>query len=237
MLLVNDGKSQVVELHRVLNQGMGADEDLQLATQQCLMDDGALLLARRAGQQRHLHADGIGHRFDGFQMLPCKNLGGCHDTRLIAVVQRYQCCHKGDNRLAAAHIALQEAVHLLAAAHVLPHLADNAFLGPGERELQHIIVEVMEISTHATEHVSHQATGASLDIMQDIEFQKEQFLKLKAELRLPQRMLVNGQMDVAQCLGKGHQVITLHQFGWQRLIDVQHAGSVEQIDHELVDRP
>ena len=87
VLLIDDGQAQVMELHRVLDEGMGADEDLQFATHQRLVDLVALLLARRASQKSHLHADGIGEGFDGLQVLPCQNLGRCHDTRLIVVVK------------------------------------------------------------------------------------------------------------------------------------------------------
>ena len=116
-------------------------------------------------------------------MLPCQYLGGRHDAGLITVVKRDQCCHECDYRLATAHISLQQTVHLLAAAHVMAHLADDPLLGTREWELQHIIIKVMEISPDTTEHMTHQATAATLDVMQDIEFKEEEFLKLQSQLR------------------------------------------------------
>ena len=170
-------------------------------------------------------------------MLPRENLGGCHDACLVAVVKGYQCRHKSDYRLTAAHITLQETVHLLAAAHVVAHLADDTLLCPCERKLQEVVVEVVEVIAHMGKIVPHQATGATFYIMQDIELQEEQLLEFEPELRPLQRLRVAGQVDVVQGFGKRHQVEALHQFGRQGLGDVLHGRRVQDIDHELVYRP
>ena len=73
--------------------------------------------------------------------------------------------------------------------------------------------------------------------MKDVEFQEKQFLKLEAELRPLQRLLVSRQMDVVQRLGQRHEVVTLHQFGGQGLSNVLHPRRIKQIYHKFVDGP
>ena len=237
VLLVDDGEAKIMELHRVLDEGMGAYQYLQLTVHQCLVDGSALAFACRARQEGDLHANGIGHRFDGFQMLSCQDLGGCHNAGLITVIQCDESGHKGDNRLAAAHIALQQAVHLLAATHVTAHLADNTFLRPGKRKLQHIMIKAVEICAHIPENVSHQPAAAALDVVQDVELQEKQFLELEPQLRTLQRLLVGRHMDVAQCLGQRHEAETMQQVGWQSLTDVLHRWSLQQGENQLVYGP
>jgi hypothetical protein len=67
-------------------------------------------------------------------MLLGQYLGGSHYAGLISVVYGYEHSHKCHHRLTAAHIALQQTVHLAAAAHVVTYLADNAFLRSRQRE-------------------------------------------------------------------------------------------------------
>ena len=96
---------------------------------------------------------------------------------------------------------MQQAVHLLAAAHVMAHLANDPLLRPRERELQDVVIEAVEIGAHLAEDMAHQATIATLDIMQDVEFQEKQLLKLEPQLCPLQGVLVGWQVDVAQRLG------------------------------------
>ena len=130
-------------------------------------------------------------------MLAGQNFGRSHYARLIAIVQGDEGGHEGHDCFSATHVTLQQAVHLLAAAHIVPHLTDDALLRSSERELQDIVVKVMEIGPYSTEHMPHQSATAALDVMQDIEFQEKQFLELETELRLLQSLLVGGHVDIA----------------------------------------
>ena len=234
VLLVDDSQSQVAELHRVLDEGMGANEYLQLATHQCLVNSCALTLTGRARQESHLDTDSVGQRPDSFQMLTSQYFGGCHDAGLVSIIQGNQCGHESDNRLTATHISLQEAVHLLSAAHVMAHLADNTLLRPGKRKLQNVVVKAVEISAHVSENVSHQTAAAAFYIMQDVELQEKQLFELESQLRPLQCLLVGRHMDVPQRISKRHEAVTLQQLGWQRLADVLHRLSIQQVEHKLV---
>ena len=69
-------------------------------------------------------------------MLLGEQFGRRHHRGLIVVLDREQRGEQGDDRLAAAHVALQQAVHALRARHVLHDLARGAHLRAGELERQ-----------------------------------------------------------------------------------------------------
>ena len=210
---------------------MSADQYLQFAAHQRLVDDGTFALARRARQQGDLHANGIGQRPDSFQMLPSQYFGGCHDAGLVSVIQSNQCSHESDNRLTAAHISLQEAVHLFPATHVMAHLADDTLLCSGKRELKHIMIKSVEVSAHIPEDVAHEPATVTFYIMQNVELQEKQLFELESQLRLLQCPLVGRHMDISQGVWQRHEPIALQQVGWQRLADVLHRRCIQQVEH------
>jgi hypothetical protein len=77
---------------------------------------------------------------------------------LVAVVQRDEHAQQGHERFAAAHIALHEPVHLVAALHVLADLLHHALLCIGGLERQVFGVEVVHQGAHLLEaHALHVA--------------------------------------------------------------------------------
>ena len=129
VLLVNHGKAQRMELHRIFNERMRADEHSHGAVLQPGMDFPPGLGARVACEQFNSYAGwGQVAGYVGIVLLG-KHFRRCHDAGLVAVShgdERTQDRHHG---LAAAHVSLKEAVHLVPAHHVLANLLDNAFLG------------------------------------------------------------------------------------------------------------
>ena len=67
-------------------------------------------------------------------MLFGKYLGRRHQCRLIAVFHRGEHREKRDDRLAAADVALDQPVHRRVGLQVAEDLADDLFLGAGQRE-------------------------------------------------------------------------------------------------------
>ena len=167
-------------------------------------------------------------------MLRRQNLGGRHDACLVTVVERYEGSHECHDGLSAAHIALKQTVHLPSAAHVAAHLADDALLRPGERERQHMVVEVVEVVAHAREDKAHTALFPTFYIFQDVELQEEQFLILHAELRPLQGLDAGGSVHIKQSLRQRHEVALCQQLAWQGLGDVLHDGRVKQVAHQLL---
>ena len=69
MLLVDDGKREIAERDLVLEQRVGADQQIDLAECEAVERVGALLAALAAGQDRDANAGLLGERRDGGEML------------------------------------------------------------------------------------------------------------------------------------------------------------------------
>ena len=118
VLLVDDHQAQVLELHRLLQQGMGADDDVYPAVGKpcrhlCLLGFG-LEAAERFGAHWRLGKAVA----EGLLMLLHQKGGGRQHRHLLAGASRQEGGAHGDLRLAEAHIAADEPVHGAAAGHV-----------------------------------------------------------------------------------------------------------------------
>ena len=111
MLLVDDGEPQAVEGHLVLEERVRADGELRLAAGDGLQR--GLLRARleAAGEPAHLHAQRLQPVRELEVVLLGEDLGGRHERHLPAVLDRLQGRQRRDQRLAAAHVALQQPAH------------------------------------------------------------------------------------------------------------------------------
>ena len=172
VLLVDDNKAEVTELDIVLDEGMGADEEVNLAF-------GKLLLylflgggTQRAGKEFDPHPYSFEHTLEGVEMLSGEDFGRSHETSLTTIVDSQQHAHQSHQRLATAHITLHEAVHLAATAHILADFLHHAFLRSGEGEGQ-LLVESIETVTHMGKDTSLRAQGALLVGILIIKLKKE----------------------------------------------------------------
>ena len=154
VLLVDDHEGEVAELDDVLEQGVRADDDAGLTgddRQHGLLAGGP---AHAAGEQRHLgshlataqHA-GLGerpeHRRDGAVVLLGQHLGRREQRRLAPGVDDGEHRPERDDRLARAHLALQQPVHRDVAGQVGRDLHAHRDLAVGEVE-RHTGVEGVE---------------------------------------------------------------------------------------------
>ena len=115
-------------------------------------------------------------------MLFGENLCGSHDARLVAVIYGDECYHEGHESLSAAHVSLEQAVHLPARLHVAVYLADDAFLSFCEAEWQMVEIETVEVAAYGLEDEALIAQLAILDISQYVELDVEEFFKLQSQL-------------------------------------------------------
>ena len=134
MLLIDDNHSQLCKLYGVLDDGVGAYKNLDATVEQAFEHLLASFALDDTGQQFHSDIHSFQKVGDGLQVLFGENLRRCHDTRLITVVEGDEHRHQGHQCLSAAHIALQQTVHLSTRAHILADLPDDALLGFCERK-------------------------------------------------------------------------------------------------------
>ena len=136
VLLVDNDHAEAVELHVLIQQGVGADQNGYFAVGDALQEFLAAAAFDRAGEQRHLEAQMLQQGAQGCQVLLRQEFRGRHEGGLLAVGHRQQHGEQGDDGLAAANVALNEAVHRKGAAHVGKNLVQHAPLGSGELKRQ-----------------------------------------------------------------------------------------------------
>ena len=125
----------------------------------------------------------------------------------------------------------------MAAAHVVVHLADDAFLRACEGERQHLAVELVEVLAHGGEDESRRFVAGALHVAQDVDLQGKQFLIFHAELRLLQLAVVGGDVHGPERVGQWHEQPRVAHRGWQRVAHLCRSGVLQQGGHEFVDSP
>ena len=145
MLFVDDHEAELVELYVVFDECVGAYDELGFAGGNALLD--AFLLGGLEAADEEFDGDvkSVEHAEKGVVVLGGENFGRRHEAGLAPVVECKEHAHEGDEGFPASDIALQEAVHLVAGAHVLAYFLDYAFLGIGERKGNFLVVEAVEM--------------------------------------------------------------------------------------------
>ena len=150
-------------------------------------------------------------------MLLGEYLGWCHDARLIAVAERDEHGHKCHEGLSAAHVALQQAVHLTARAHVVAYLVHDALLRTGQLEPEVLGVEAVEVVAHLREDVAAVLAAMVGGVTQYVELHVEELLELQSLARLLHLDGVLRIVDAAQGSVARDEVACVHDEVGQRL--------------------
>ena len=111
VLLVDHGDGQAVELDRLLDQRVGADEQLQLPGGQLAEEVGAAPGRCRPGEQGGLHERARHQRLERREVLLGERLGGRHQRRLGARLDGPQHRVQRHDGLARAHLPHQQPLH------------------------------------------------------------------------------------------------------------------------------
>ena len=94
MLFVDDNKPQTCELHRVLDNGMGAYKDLYGAVEQSFQHFLTSFAFHDTCQEGYAQVHVFQETHHGLQVLFCQDFRRCHDTGLITVVDGNQHRHE-----------------------------------------------------------------------------------------------------------------------------------------------
>jgi hypothetical protein len=137
VLLVHHHQAQVLELHVLLDEGVGTHQDVQLprgSGPQYLPPSRGRGAAR---EQLHAHLQFFGQKLgEVAEMLFGQDLRGSHEHALVTALPGEQKGQEGHHRLPRAHLPLQEAVHGSGAHHVPGDLFESPPLRGGEVEGQ-----------------------------------------------------------------------------------------------------
>ena len=140
-------------------------------------------------------------------MLFGQNLGGSHDDGLIAVVDGDERTEQGHERLARADVALEQAVHLPARAHVGPNLFNDPLLCAGQFEGQVVVVECVEELAYPAEDKAAYLLAPVAGIAQEAELDVEEFVELESCLGSPECFGRSGEVNATDGLVVGHEVV------------------------------
>ena len=236
VLLVDDHHAELVELDRVLQQRVRADDDADLAAGDLGADLLLLRRRHRAGQQRQpgrvvLAAELAAHRqrpehiADRPKMLCGKDFGGRQQRALIAGVDHLQHRQHRDDGLARAHFALQEPVHRpgrrqLAGEHV-EHLA----LTGGQLERQALQQFVLEAGRRRRRRRAGLGQFAVASTHQR-PLQAHRLVEGQPFTGPPPVGVVLGQVDRAQRLVLGSQIVCGTELLGQRI-----GHRIEHVEH------
>ena len=113
---------------------MGTYEDMYSAVEESVEHLLPAFALDDARQQCHPQVHILKECHDCLKMLFCEYLCWGHDTCLVSVVDGDKHRHQRHEGLARANIALQQAVHLAPATHILANLSYHPFLGFCQRE-------------------------------------------------------------------------------------------------------
>ena len=136
VLLVHDGQRQPGKDHRILDQRMRADQHVHLAGGHRLLHPALGGCPQRTGQPAHPHAQRLQPGREPLIVLPRQDLGRGHQRGLPAGAHRHHRRQRGNDRLAATHVALQQPVHGLLPRQVGRDLVTYPALRTGERKRQ-----------------------------------------------------------------------------------------------------
>ena len=128
VLLIDHRKREVVEGDILLEQRMGADQELDVAARESLERVAALAAAFASGQDRDLDAGCGGERRNRRMVLAGENLRRSHQGGLAAGFDGGRRSQQRHHRLARADVALQQPQHALGLGEVIDDLGDRARL-------------------------------------------------------------------------------------------------------------
>ena len=216
MLLVDHGQRQRLEDHVVLDQRMGADQEIDLAGLEPRQQFAPLLAFFAAGQDRDLHAGAFGERRDGLDVLARQDFRRRHQRGLLADLGDGGGGQQRHHGLAGADIALQQPQHPHRLAQILGDRGGGLLLRRRQRIGQRVddLVAQMAVAGMAV------AGGAA------------QLRAHQRQRQLAGQQFVEGQPRPERAVGQDIRQFDRHMHAVQRLGDI---GEFAAADHLRAD--
>ena len=151
-------------------------------------------------------------------VLCSKDFRRCHKAGLETIIERHEHREGGHHRLTTTHVALQKAIHLLAAAYVGTDLFQHTLLRVGQVERDAVAIEAIEMIAYVYKLEAAVLLMSHAEGTNEVELQIEKLLELQAELSISQVLRIGRKMDLTYCLIVWHEVQLLNDIGGQRLM-------------------
>ena len=231
VLFINHHHTELLKLHIAFEQCMRADKNLYLPVTEAFEDFGAGPFGGGTGKQTHFDRQITEQVADAFKMLECQDFGGCHQGRLSAVICGQQHGHQRYDGFPAAHIALEQAVHLFTTQYILPDFADYLFLRFSKLEWQAVMIEAIEQIPDFFERMS--AKGSLLESAHtvDAQLQQEEFFELEAVAGRFEQLHVVWKVYLSKGQGGRHKLLPLGDIGRNKLRNLKRRMIHHFLEH------
>ena len=133
MLFIDHGEREVAEFDLLLEQGMGADQHVDVAERELREDVVALASTFATGEDGNVDAGGSGEWCHGVEVLARQNFGRRHQRGLPTVFDHGRRRQQGHHGLARSYVALQQPQHALGLGKIGHDVGDGARLRRRER--------------------------------------------------------------------------------------------------------
>ncbi len=226
MLLVDDREAQAVEKDALLDERVGADDDLRLPGGDAGQRLRALPALDGGGEELHTVGAALQQPPQGEEVLLGQDLGRSHEGRLVAVLQDDDHREKRHERLARAHVALDQPVHGVGGPQVVRDLAQHPPLRPGQGKgkdpLHRLAGGVPDLESGAPPLGAHaDAAPGEADLEEEQLLQDEPHVPRRAEGVQPlERVGVAGQMHAPERLAAADDREPLAHVGGDRVGEV-----------------
>ena len=220
VLLVDHRHTEGVEADIVLDQDVGADEDVHLARLHECGDPLLLPLPHRPSEEGDGGLLSPEHPREGIVVLLREDLRRCHHTGLHAAVRRLEHRKERHDRLPRSHIALQETIHLMPRGDILADLPEDALLRTGELKGEPLLIKGHEVVPQRSED---EAATLCLPLGVDqshSEAEVEELLQLEPPLCRLQLGHIGGEVHRIKCLSSRHQPILAEEVAGEGLGDL-----------------
>ena len=132
MLFVDNDDPELLKLHVIVEQGMGADNECRLTLRNAFQALAALPAFDRPGEEHHWQVERLQELLQGGEVLLGQNFRGSHESRLIAIGHGHEHGQKSHDGFATTDVALDETIHGVRPLHIVQDFEQHPMLRRSE---------------------------------------------------------------------------------------------------------
>src|SRR5215469_13335496 len=227
MLLVDNGEAETLEFDVLFKKRVRADDHVNETFGDEFFELGLFAGAEGAGEQSHDVTHLAQDLAEVETVLRGQNFGGSEDGHLVPIFDGDDGGFRGNDGFAAAHVALQEAVHGARGFHIVGDFLDHTLLRLGGLEGQH----GLNLLAHAVvDFESDSRDGFGFAAFEsDAALEPEEFFEDEAELVLRAKLVQQAEVGLGpRKMGAADSGPAVGQF--EPLEEIQRQMIFERID-------